>query len=56
VDGINAILAAWKTYGNGDVRKIAHILVTPFASRSEAKSTQQNHWRMKFKQMRLAAM
>jgi putative chitinase len=30
VDGINAIEAAWNTYGDGDIRKFAYILATAY--------------------------
>ncbi len=30
VDGLNAIAAAWKLYGDGDKRKLAYILATAF--------------------------
>lgn len=30
VDGINAILAGWKRYGDGDIRKLANVLATSY--------------------------
>jgi putative chitinase len=41
VDGIEAILAAWDTYGDGDTNKLAYILATAFHESDRFKTMEE---------------